>query len=136
MKGRTVTRMHNHARRWLRPAAILFLASADAALGQGGLPANGHPTPIPHNEQGQTVQPAMPAGVAHIPTLRITSPVCYANCDRSTAPPVLNVADFACFLNAFAAAEPSANCDGSTAQPVLNVMDFACFLNRFTAGCS
>ena len=28
---------------------------------------------------------------------------CYANCDNSTTPPVLNVQDFACFLNLFAA---------------------------------
>jgi hypothetical protein len=62
--------------------------------------------------------------------------VCYANCDCSTAPPVLNVQDFACFLNEFAAADPNANCDGSTAPPVLNVQDFSCFLNAFAAGCS
>ncbi len=29
-----------------------------------------------------------------------------------------------------------ANCDGSTTPPVLNVLDFTCFLNRFAAGCS
>ena len=29
-----------------------------------------------------------------------------------------------------------ANCDNSTAAPVLNVLDFACFLNKFAAGCS
>jgi outer membrane protein assembly factor BamB len=28
-----------------------------------------------------------------------------------------------------------ANCDGSTAQPVLNVADFTCFLQKFAAGC-
>src|SRR5262249_6890447 len=28
---------------------------------------------------------------------------CYPNCDGSTTPPVLTVADFGCFLNAFAA---------------------------------
>lgn len=28
------------------------------------------------------------------------------------------------------------NCDGSTTPPVLNVLDFACFLNRFAAGCA
>jgi hypothetical protein len=60
---------------------------------------------------------------------------CYANCDGSTAAPVLNVLDFNCFLNRFAAGEPYANCDGSTAAPVLNVLDFNCFLNRFGAGC-
>ena len=40
------------------------------------------------------------------------------------------------FLNRFAAQDTYANCDGSTAPPVLNVIDFTCFLNRFAAGCS
>ncbi len=60
---------------------------------------------------------------------------CYANCDGSHTAPVLNVNDFSCFLNRYAAADPWANCDGSTTPPVLNVLDFACFLNRFAAGC-
>jgi hypothetical protein len=60
---------------------------------------------------------------------------CYANCDRSTNIPVLNVNDFLCFSNLFAAGDPAANCDGSTIQPVLNVGDFVCFLNTFAAGC-
>ncbi len=60
---------------------------------------------------------------------------CYPNCDGSTSPPILNVNDFACFLNLFAAGDPYANCDGSTADPVLNVLDFACFLNAFASGC-
>jgi hypothetical protein len=60
---------------------------------------------------------------------------CYANCDTSTTPPVLNVADFTCFLQQFAAADPRANCDSSTAPPVLNVADFTCFLQKFAAGC-
>jgi hypothetical protein len=60
---------------------------------------------------------------------------CYPNCDNSAAPPILNVVDFSCFLNRFAAGEPYANCDNSTASPVLNVLDFACFLSRFAAGC-
>jgi len=60
---------------------------------------------------------------------------CYANCDGSTTAPVLNVADFACFLNRFAAGDSYANCDSSTTPPVLNVQDFGCFLNRFAAGC-
>jgi hypothetical protein len=62
-------------------------------------------------------------------------PTCYANCDRSTAPPVLNVADFVCFQSEFAAGDPRANCDGSTGPPTLNVADFVCFLSRFAAGC-
>ncbi|MFN0133716.1 MAG: multicopper oxidase domain-containing protein [Phycisphaerales bacterium] len=60
---------------------------------------------------------------------------CYANCDGSDTPPVLNVNDFSCFLNAYAAGNPYANCDGSSAPPVLNINDFVCFLNRFAAGC-
>jgi hypothetical protein len=65
-----------------------------------------------------------------------TAPSCYPNCDSSTAPPCLNVLDFGCFLNKFAAGDTVANCDSSTAAPVLNVLDFGCFLNRFAAGCS
>ncbi len=61
---------------------------------------------------------------------------CYANCDHSTTVPCLNVLDFTCFLNAFAASSTYANCDASTQPPVLNVLDFTCFLNRFAAGCS
>jgi hypothetical protein len=60
---------------------------------------------------------------------------CYANCDGSTAAPVLNVADFTCFLQRYAAGDSYANCDQSTAIPVLNVADFTCFLQRYAAGC-
>jgi hypothetical protein len=60
---------------------------------------------------------------------------CYANCDQSTVPPILNINDFACFANRFAAQSPDANCDGSTTPPTLNVNDFQCFVNRFAAGC-
>jgi subtilisin-like proprotein convertase family protein len=65
-----------------------------------------------------------------------TTPRCYANCDSSTIAPCLNVLDFTCFLNKFAAGDLGANCDGSTTSPVLNVLDFTCFLNAFAAGCS
>jgi hypothetical protein len=69
---------------------------------------------------------------------------CYANCDGSTTPPILNVEDFTCFINQFAAAHALphqqqlihyANCDHSTMPPVLNVEDFTCFINAFAAGC-
>jgi hypothetical protein len=60
---------------------------------------------------------------------------CYANCDGSTAAPVLNVSDFICFQQRFAAGDPWANCDGSTAPPVLNVSDYICFQQAFAAGC-
>ena len=61
---------------------------------------------------------------------------CYANCDGSTSPPILNANDFQCFLNKYAAGDSTANCDGSTSPPVLNANDFQCFLNAFAAGCS
>ena len=60
---------------------------------------------------------------------------CYANCDGSTQTPVLNVADFTCFLQRFAGGESYANCDQSTTPPVLNVADFTCFLQAFAAAC-
>jgi hypothetical protein len=63
------------------------------------------------------------------------APACYANCDHSTTPPVLNVADFTCFLQKYAAADTYANCDSSTTPPVLNVADFTCFLQKYAAGC-
>lgn len=60
---------------------------------------------------------------------------CYANCDGSTTPPVVNVLDYACFLNSYAAGDRSANCDGSTVVPVLDMNDFAWFLNAYATGC-
>jgi hypothetical protein len=67
-------------------------------------------------------------------TLVVTA-ACYANCDGSTVAPVLNVNDFVCFQQRFAAGNAYANCDGSTVAPVLNVNDFVCFQQRFAAGC-
>jgi trimeric autotransporter adhesin len=69
---------------------------------------------------------------------------CFANCDQSTTLPLLNIDDFTCFINQFAAglALPTsqqrhhyANCDSSTTPPVLNVDDFTCFINEFAHGC-
>jgi hypothetical protein len=69
---------------------------------------------------------------------------CYPNCDSSSVPPLLNAADFQCFLNQFSASLSAshdqqvacyANCDGSTIDPVLNIADFLCFINKFAAGC-
>lgn len=69
---------------------------------------------------------------------------CYANCDGSTTFPILNVDDFTCFIDRFAAAQQLpheaqvlhyANCDNSTTAPVLNVDDFTCFIAAFAAGC-
>jgi hypothetical protein len=67
--------------------------------------------------------------------LVVVPSACYANCDGSTASPVLNVADFTCYLQKFSAGAAYANCDESTATPVLNVQDFTCFLQKYSAGC-
>ena len=74
----------------------------------------------------------------YVDNITLTGPAtggCYANCDQSTTAPVLNVADFSCFLSKFAAQDPYANCDQATTAPVLNVADFSCFLSKFAAGC-
>jgi hypothetical protein len=69
---------------------------------------------------------------------------CYANCDGSTTPPVVNTGDFTCFLQQYSAAVPLAsaqqqahyaNCDGSTTFPQVNTADFTCFLQKYAAGC-
>jgi plastocyanin len=73
------------------------------------------------------------AGMAGTITVRAG---CYANCDGSTTPPILNVQDFSCYINLFAEGNTRANCDNSTTPPILNVQDFSCFLNVFAAGCS
>jgi hypothetical protein len=66
-----------------------------------------------------------------------TPPVaCYVNCDHSTVAPFLNIADFVCFQQKFAAGDSYANCDASTTPPVLNIADFVCFQQHFAAGCS
>jgi hypothetical protein len=60
---------------------------------------------------------------------------CYANCDGSTATPILTANDFQCFLIKYAAGDPYANCDGSTFSPLLNANDFLCFINEYAIGC-
>ncbi len=82
--------------------------------------------------------PLVPSGPMHLVYFsdRVRLVVCYANCDGSTTAPILNVNDFTCFLNSFAAGDPYANCDASTTPPVLNILDFTCFLNKFAAGCT
>ena len=61
---------------------------------------------------------------------------CYADCDPGTGPGTLDVFDFLCFGNAFAAGETSAcDCDTSTGWGICDVFDFLCFGNAFSAGC-
>jgi len=89
--------------------------------------------------QSFTVSPLSPTDAQGAIRIEVTASgpaPCYANCDNSTTPPILNIQDFTCFLNRFAAGESYANCDDSTTPPVLNIADFTCFLNAFAAGCS
>jgi len=55
-------------------------------------------------------------------------------CSRTAlAQPALNILDFQCFINRFAAGDVYANCDGSTAAPVLNALDFSCYIREYAA---
>ncbi len=76
------------------------------------------------------------AGSSYTPYLTQLGCACWSNCDNSTAAPILNVNDFQCFLNNFAAGTQYANCDGSAVAPVLTANDFQCFLNKYAAGCN
>jgi Bacterial Ig domain len=61
---------------------------------------------------------------------------CYADCDQSTGPGVLDVFDFLCFQNSFVSGEPYAcDCDTSTGMGVCDVFDFLCFQDAFVGGC-
>lgn len=61
---------------------------------------------------------------------------CYADCDTSTGVGVLDIFDFLCFQNLFAAADPYAcDCDTSTGPGVCDVFDFLCYQGRYAAGC-
>ncbi len=62
--------------------------------------------------------------------------ICYPDCDTTTGPCVLDIFDFLCFGNRFAAGDPYAcDCDLSTGAGVCDVFDFLCFGNAFSAGC-
>lgn len=61
---------------------------------------------------------------------------CYADCDQSTGPGVLDIFDFLCFGNRFAMGLPYAcDCDISTGVGVCDVFDFLCFGNAYALGC-
>ena len=63
-------------------------------------------------------------------------PPCYADCDTSTGIGVLDIFDFLCFGNRFAAGDPYAcDCDTTTGLGVCDIFDFLCFGNAFNAGC-
>ena len=61
---------------------------------------------------------------------------CYADCDQSTGPGILDLFDFLCFQNSFVNGEPYAcDCDTSTGNGVCDLFDFLCFQNAFVGGC-
>ncbi len=61
---------------------------------------------------------------------------CYPDCDQSTGPGVLDIFDFLCFGNLFAAGDPYAcDCDTTTGAGVCDIFDFLCFGNAFNVGC-
>ena len=68
--------------------------------------------------------------------VRLDPTFCYADCDTTTGRGVLDIFDFLCFGNRFAANDPYAcDCDTSTGPGVCDIFDFLCFGNAFNAGC-
>ena len=135
------------------PLPEAFLWTADA----GAIPFDDYLVGVPEaagwhfayatgiSADGRTILIAgtNPDGLYETALVTITAP-CYANCDASTTPPVVNTGDFTCFLQQYSAAQPLAsaqqqahyaNCDGSTTFPQVNTADFTCFLQKYAAGC-
>jgi hypothetical protein len=79
-------------------------------------------------------KPGTPGSVSFAVQVPVGAP-CYPNCDNSVEPPVINVQDFTCFLQRYAAGDSYANRDNSNVPPMLNVQDFTCFLQMYSAGC-
>jgi hypothetical protein len=96
-----------------------------------GLPFNPYTTP---NFMFMGDDTSRAQSTTQIALLSVDHP-CYANCDMSTAAPLLSAGDFVCYLNRFRTGDPYANCDESTGSPALTAADFVCFLNAFRAGC-
>lgn len=67
---------------------------------------------------------------------RVASLVCYADCDTSTGLEVLDVFDFLCFLNHFAANDLYAcKCDVGSGPNTCDIFDLLCSQNAYDAGC-
>ena len=63
-------------------------------------------------------------------------PQCWADCDQTSGQMVLDIFDFLCFGNFFAAGDPYAcDCDTTTGPGVCDIFDFLCFGNAFGLGC-
>ena len=131
------------------PPATLTVV-VDPAIVPTGLPPVGETLAVPFDSLARTVDgsgsgAASSSGsgdtgagappIVDMGAYEFQVPPCYANCDGSISAPILNVNDFICFLNRFAAGDSYANCDASTIVPTLNVNDFVCFMNSYAAGC-
>lgn len=66
----------------------------------------GAANPLDHWDQGGGQDGAYTITLTGACFVPAAPPPCYANCDASTNPPVLNVADFTCFLQKYAAGCP------------------------------
>ncbi|MCA9278046.1 MAG: hypothetical protein H6815_04570 [Phycisphaeraceae bacterium] len=69
------------------------------------------------------------AGLGMVSQVVVLDSVCYADCDGSGS---LNIFDYICFGNEYAAGTTYADCDGSGS---LNIFDYICFGNEYAAGC-
>jgi hypothetical protein len=62
--------------------------------------------------------------------------LCAADCETSTGVNTLDIFDFLCFQNEFAAgASYACDCDTTTGIRVCDIFDFLCFQDAFAAGC-
>ena len=76
------------------------------------------------------------AGLRDVFLARYEIDSCYADCDQSTGPGVLDIFDFLCFQNDFVTGNSYAcDCDTSTGPLVCDMLDFLCFQSAFVAGC-
>ena len=71
-------------------------------------------------------------GVIENAALWFACPNCYADCDFSEGLKRLNVNDFVCFINKYAALDPYSNCNVDAA---IDIADFSCFMAKFAQGC-
>lgn len=118
---------------WRRNGTALFKGGVYSGI---ATPTLLIPQSSPDNSGQYDVVVSDSCGSTFSQPIHVSVLACYANCDESTAAPILTATDFACFISRFATQDPYTNCDGSSHPPVLTANDFMCFLNRFAAGCT
>ena len=109
-----------NAVRWGTMYNFWFTANSGPEAGEATLD-----TFKPHTPGSVQLMVDVPSGIA-----------CYADCDETTGPGVLDIFDFLCFGNRFDTLDPYAcDCDQSTGPGVCDIFDFICFGDAFAAGC-